>query len=310
MSLTPAQQQVLDLLARRDPVVFDPDLPPHLTELLETGLAPLAERLGDEPLWVTKHALTSVHGCEAHHVAAHGTFEWSVPTVRGAVAHKAIELSIHWRDELVPAVLVDHAIDRLIDADRGPSTWLAGLDSGEAAELRSEATDLVAKFLECFPPLRPAWRPATESRVVTELLGGRVRLSGKVDLLIHGAPPGPDAHPLEARKVIIDLKSGLPVSGHREDLRFYALVDTLRVGRPPRLLATYYLDAARAQPEEVTVGLLEAAAHRVIDGAHLLVELERDGREPEVRPGSSCRWCPLLDTCAPGRAAHAVDDEP
>ena len=138
-------------------------------------------------------------------------------------------------------------------ATAGAGAFLAGLPEADRAQLRSEATDLVTKFQECFPPLKPGWRPVSESRAHVELLGGAVVLSGKVDLTLGKLDPG------RANKVIIDLKSGMPVAGHREDLRFYALLETLRLGVPPRMLATYYLDAARAQPEAVTVPLLEAA---------------------------------------------------
>ena len=143
--------------------------------------------------------------------------------------------------------------------------------------------------------LKPVWRPVTESRAYADLLGDRIRLSGKVDLTLGRHEPG------RATKVIIDLKSGMPVANHRDDLRFYALLETLRLGVPPRLLASYYLDAARAQPETVSVPLLEAAMARVVDGVHRLVEL-RAGREPSVRPGWTCRWCPLADTCAEGQS--------
>ena len=51
----------------------------------------------------------------------------------------------------------------------------------------------------------------------------------------------------ESRKVIIDLKTGRPNARHRQDLGFYALLETLARGVPPRKLATFYLDASEAQ---------------------------------------------------------------
>src|SRR5690606_22415295 len=146
----------IELLGRgeHDPV-FPPDLAADLLERLEHELAPLADQL-QERLWVSKHALTSVHGCEARHVAQQGTFAWSVANVRGQVAHKAIELAVNWRGEPVPGDLVDEAIARLADADRAASDFLAGLTEAERAQLRGEATDLVTKFQECFPQLKAA----------------------------------------------------------------------------------------------------------------------------------------------------------
>jgi hypothetical protein len=306
MPYSPAQQQVIDLLGTggTEPPSFSADLATELRAELEEELAPAAAALpDDEVLFVSKHALATVHGCEAHHVASQGPFAWSVPTVRGAVAHKAIELSVHWKGELAHLELVDEAVARLLEEEWGAGPFLASLVAGDLAQLRGEAGELVAKFLECFPPLKPAWWPVTESRVRAELLGGRVVLGGKVDLTLGTARGG------ESRKVIIDLKSGLPGVVHRDDLRFYALVETLRLGVPPRRLATYYLDAARAQPEDVTVDLLQAAVRRVVAGAAKLVELRLEQRPPQVRAGAACRWCPILATCGTGQAHVAASAE-
>jgi hypothetical protein len=298
----PAQQTVIDLLGRGDD---EPSFPPGLAEglldELRAGIAPMVDELPPK-LWVSKHALTGVHGCEARHVAQDGDFAWSVATVRGQVAHKAIELAVHWQGDPVSGQLVDEAIARLADADISASRFLGGLTAADRAQLRGEATDLVTKFQECFPPIRAAWRPVTESRVYVDLFDGAVVLAGKVDLTLGKHEPG------RATKVIIDLKSGFPAANHRDDLRFYALLETLRLGVPPRMLASYYLDAARAQPEEVTVPLLEAALARALDGVHKLVELA-NGREPRLSPGPSCRWCPLSGDCAEGQSFLWSSDE-
>ncbi len=299
----PAQQRVIDLLGRADDEpIFPDDLAERLQDTLDELLAPLAADVGDERLWVSKHTLTSVHGCEAHHLASQDDFAWSIATVRGQVAHKAIELTVNWRGEPVPGDLVDEAIARLVGGDAGASRFLGGLGEAERAQLRGEAADLVTKFQECFPPLKSVWRPVTESKAYVELLGGRVVLSGKVDLTLGKHDAG------RAAKVIIDLKSGMPVAHHRDDLRFYALLETLRLGVPPRMLASYYLDAARAQPETVTVPLLEAALARTVDGIAKLVQL-RTGRPPTVHPGPTCRWCPISSTCAEGQAWLWSTDE-
>ena len=77
-------------------------------------------------------------------------------------------------------------------------------------------------FLECFPPLEARWRPVTESRLRADLCDDRIVLSGKVDLTV-GRADG-----LRAGKVLLDLKTGGFAPAHREDLRFYALLETLR----------------------------------------------------------------------------------
>src|SRR5690606_30617843 len=150
--------------------------------------------------------------------------EWSVAAARGKVAHKAIELSINWRREITPWSLVDEALARLELGDDDFARWLQGIGEAERAELRGEANDRVVKFLECWPPLRKGWRPATEASVRQDVAGERVVLRGKVDLTL-GAPDG-----LVAGKVLIDLKTGGTRPAHLDDLRFYALVETLRLG--------------------------------------------------------------------------------
>ncbi|MFM7819397.1 MAG: PD-(D/E)XK nuclease family protein, partial [Actinomycetota bacterium] len=266
---------------------------------IEKSLAPLAEKLTpDRPLFISKGGLTNVHGCETHYVAPLDSFEWTLTNARGTIMHKAVELSINWRGPVEPALLVDEALARLEDEEgRGPGEFIAQLSPGERAQLRSYAVDLFTKFEESFPPLKAAWRPVTESTARVELFGGRISLSTRVDLTL-GAP---------GSKVIIDLKTGRIYANHREDLRFYALVEALRSGQPPRRLATYSLESARADVEEVSEGVLQAAVRRVVDGAKAIYELTREEREPKLNPGAQCRWCPLGATCETGQQFLARD---
>jgi CRISPR/Cas system-associated exonuclease Cas4 (RecB family) len=295
----PAQRAVVELLGRNgERAVLPAGIGAALKTQIEELLAPIAAKLEvDDPLWVTKHRLTTVHGCETHHLATSAGFEWTVPAARGTVVHRAIQLGVNWTGEPTPTELVDESIARLVD-DEGSAArrFLGRLSDADNADLRSGATDLVTKFLECFPPLRTSWAPVTESRVVVELFGGALVLSGKTDLTL-GRLDG-----TEPRKVIIDLKSGRPALAHRDDLRYYALLETCRIGIPPRKVASYYLDAAQAQAEDVTEALLQSALHRTVDGVIKIVELARSGRPPIKRPGWVCRWCPLAKDCAEGQA--------
>ncbi len=301
-----AQQTVVDLLGRGAPVTFPSDIGTELeAELEETLAAVAAERSPEDPLWVSKHALATVHGCDAHHLAAAGRpFEWTVPAARGTVAHRAIELGVNWQGEPSPMTLVDEALARLIEDDRQHlQSFLGGLPPGDRADLRSQAVALVASFQECFPPLKPAWIPVSESRVRVELCGGRIILSGRTDLTLGRSTGG------GANKVIIDLKSGRPTPGHRDDLRFYALLEAIKLGVPPRKLATYYLESGRPHPEDVTVSLLHTAVRRTADGVEKIVALA-DGRRPPVKvPGPPCRWCPIRAACEEGQAELARDQE-
>ena len=297
----PAQQQVVSLLGapKGDRPTFDAGLRDELRDLLEERLEPLvstieSDRFDDDVLYLSKYMLTQALGCERKFMAELAEpFQWSIPTARGTVTHKAIELSVHWRGEASPLELVDEAMARLQNADKSIADYLERCDETERAELRAEAGSAMTQFLECFPPIKPQWRPSTESPIRAEMHEGLVVLSGKPDLTL-GQPDG-----TVAGKVIIDFKTGKFSPLHREDLRFYALLESLRI-LPPRLLATYYLDQGRFHPEEVTRDLLLSAAERVIDGAHRYVELVSRHRLPTVSPGPACRWCPVQLDCDEG----------
>jgi hypothetical protein len=227
-----------------------------------------------------------------------------VPVVRGTVVHKSIELSVHWPAgrAMTPLDLVDGAVESLTASDHWVADFLAEATAVELAELRSEVGELVTKFLETWPPLPSRWTPVTETDLWVDLGAGRVKLKGVVDLTL-GRARGD-----RAGKVVIDLKTGGFVPGHVEDLRFYALLDTIRVGVPPRLVASYYLDAGFLQPEPVTEDLLWAAVARVGDGIRRMVELRHGHEEPARRPSPACRWCPIQADCKPGQAFLAADD--
>ena len=315
MKLNPAQQKAIDVLgAKRGRPEFKTSVGPQLRSALENGLGPLSETIDsgalggrDGRLFLNKHTLGSVLGCERKFLAEQDSpFAWSPALARGTVSHKAVELAVNWPSDPNPLVLVDSAMERLAEKDRGIGEYLRSCSEVERAELRGEANQRVAKFLECFPPLKKAWRPVTEAGLRAELLGGRMVLMGKPDLML-GTVGGPDrADKAAAGKVIVDFKSGGFSPQHREDLRFYALLETLRLGVPPRLLATSYLDSGDLHDEDVTVDLLRAAVKRVVHGAHRYVELVAGGREPDTAPGPACWWCPAQPDCAEG-TAHLRD---
>ena len=299
----PAQQEVVSLLGapKETRPEFDPGLRDELKTRLEDRLAPLLETIDsdafdDDTLYLSKFTLSQVLGCERKFLAERDQpFEWSPPIARGTITHKAIELSVHWRGDAAPLALVDEAMARLENTDKSIGDYLGVCGDTERAELRAAAGATLTQFLECFPSLKPAWRPSTESPIRANLHNGLIVLSGKPDLTL-GQPDG-----TVAGKVIIDFKTGAFSPAHREDLRFYALLESLRI-LPPRLLATYYLDQGRIHSEQVTRDLLLSAAERVIDGACRYVELVSRQRPPGVTPGPACRWCPVQPDCEEGTA--------
>lgn len=310
-SLNPAQlalQQALGA-SRAERPTFDPGLRARLHAQLEDGLAPLVpvlDTLGIDHLWMSKHKVSSVHGCEVRFLAEDelGFAGWTVPIARGTVAHRAIEVSMHVRDDPVPAQLVDHALTALTEGEtNGLAEWLQGISELERADLRGAAINDVCAFLETWPPLKPAWRPRSESKVRVDLLDQRITLQGKVDLTV-GYAEG-----TRAGKVLIDLKTGGFSPVHLDDLRFYALVETLKVGVPPRRVASHYLESSHLQPEDITEPLLEAAAARVVDAAGRWLALKAGRVDPLAKPSATCRWCPVLQECETGRQHLAAIDD-
>jgi hypothetical protein len=299
VGLNPAQREVLDLLGAPLDArpTFAADLRDDLRTELEAALGHLAEDIHpDRPVWISKHTLSSVHGCQVRLLAEEEIgFEWTIPTARGTVAHKAIELSVHWRGEPTPTELVDEALGRISNGGDGLAEFVQRCSEGDLVELRGEVLDRVTKFTESFPPLQARWRPVTESRARVELAAGRVVLAGKVDLSL-GQAKG-----TTAGKVLIDLKTGGFSPSHLDDLRFYALLETVRLGVPPRLVAGYYLDAGTARTEAVTEASLRATVARVADGVDTYVALTHGTRAPALRVGPACRWCVRLADCDAGR---------
>jgi hypothetical protein len=293
--LSPIQQRTLGLLRRGDEaVVFDQAFIASLRIEIEEAFDGFAERLADETVFMSKHRIASVLGCEVQHMHD-DQFEWSPAVAGGQVAHRAIQLLLNWRGDPVPADVVDEAIGRLADDDTSLGEWIAGLSEADRADLTGFAVEKLIKFQECFPPLDKRASPATESSVRWPI-DGPIVLSGKVDLTL-GRATG-----TESRKVIIDLKTGWVSPKHRDDLRFYALVETLRTQVPPRKLASFYLDAGEPVVEDVTEAVLRSAARRLLDALNAEIELRVEGRAPVKRAGTSCRWCPLSAECVEGTA--------
>ena len=294
-ALNPAQEHVLESLRIPDgwhPI--DPSVIQDVEDMLLAALAPLKGRFTREkPLRVNKHGLATVHGCERHHVAQKkAPFDWSVNTVRGTIVHKAVELLLNWHGPVTPADIVDEAIDSIARNPReSASEFLDQLPPADMAELRGVVVGAVTNFVDCFPPIKRTWRPLVEYTALYSLFDSSIHFNTRMDLVLGRA----------GSRVIIDLKTGRISPVHREDLRFYALVETLRSRQAPRRLGSYSLDSARLEDEDVTEGVLQAAVRRTADGVIAIAELELGDREAQVRPGVQCRWCPVADTCEEGQ---------
>ena len=194
--LTPAQESTLDLLRRSgDALVFSEAFVKELREEAMETFAHFADRLDGDTIFVTKHTLAGVFGCEAQFLAP-DEFEWTPARARGQVSHRAIQLLINWRGEPEPGELVDEAIARLVNEEKGLAPWLESLGQGDLADLRAMSSDHVTKFMECFPPLDARSRPVTESSTQWPV-DGPILLRGRADLTM-GKP-----FERESRKLIV-----------------------------------------------------------------------------------------------------------
>jgi hypothetical protein len=283
--LTPAQQRTLEALRRTDgeAVVFDAAVIAELRADAAAAMGELGERLDGETLAVNKFNVAEVLACETHFLAP-SPFAWTPAIACGKVSHKAIELHLNWRGEPTPTELVDDALARLGDDDSSFGDWVAGLSAGDEADLRGRSIARVTQFMECFPPLRHAWHPVTEAQVRWPI-DGPILLRAKADIVIGRAAGA------ESRKVLIDLKSGRIYDRHREDLRFYALVETLAREVPPRMVASFSLEAGEAVVDDVSAGMLRTSLRRTLDAIERMVELTVEGRPPRPLPSPSCFRC-------------------
>jgi hypothetical protein len=271
---------------------------------MEEALGPVAVAV-ERPLRTSKNGLANVHTCEAYYRAEKDAFAWAARTAVGTVAHRALRLSIALGGDPAPLDLVDMAIDAFTAEDGvdGLGAWLRAAPAQDLAELRADANERVVLFQECFPPLRREWRPRTDTPIVVSLCGDLVTLRGRPDLAFG------QARGRQAGVVIVDLKTGGRYGSHFDDLRFYALLQTLKTGVPPYRVATYYLDSATFHAEDVTPAILEIAARRTVDGVRKMARLLDPAAAAAISPGPTCRWCRLRHECeGPARLVDGGDD--
>lgn len=290
-----------DLRSIGDRPSYEPGLAAELRQELDEALQALLRDTRftqQDPMVVTKFTLATLFACEGHYLASRDdAFEWSIAKARGTVLHKVQQASITPRGRDIPTVTaVEQAIERLRqDPDGSLSGWLQERSPFEIAELTADVTEIVNKIRMDIPPLQPQWQPRPESRVRVGLCDRRCVLVGKVDLAL-GSPRGN-----QARTFILDYKSGGTKYEHADEMRFYALLETLRAGIPPWRTAVYYVDLGEWLPVDINKDALQAASRRLIDGLRKLVELESDTREPVLTPGP-CSFCSARELCAPGKA--------
>lgn len=298
MQLTDPQRRTLDrLIGTGERPVFPGDLRQRLVDRIEGAARELELR---EPLWLGKEALNHLGRCEGRFAAKlegeDPPFEHSINTAAGVMAHKAIEVDVGARDVLDPYAVALTAAQRLCEREERFAEFWRERRAPEQDELLMEVVRTVTLFQGTFPPLRELRRemaPVTELPVRAQLLGGDLTLSGRIDLVL-GMPDR--LEPGRATRLAVDLKTGGAWPGFAEDMRFYALLMTLRFGVPPYRVASLFLDAGEWQAEDVGEETLFHAADRVVGAARAAGALLA-GREPHLNPGAWCAWCPRAFSC-------------
>ena len=281
----------------------DPGLAGGLRDWLEDALAaPVAEvPPASLPVRVHKSTLNQVLVCEAHLVASAA----SPPSITPDLARGSLVDSL-FRQWITTASVSDSwadgvdALEAAGDRD-GVAAFARGLDASRRQRLADTVEVHVRQVASDWGTAPAAWLPRTQERVEIPLCGGRVMLSGVLDLVL-GSPA--QEH---ASVCVVELKSGPRRLEHRADLHFYTLLETLRSGSPPFRMATYYSATGQLDPEPVDENALLSALRRTLEGATRLCRLA-SGAEPVRTPNPLCAWCVALPTCAPGRAR--VEDGP
>ncbi|HEY7948996.1 MAG TPA: PD-(D/E)XK nuclease family protein [Acidimicrobiales bacterium] len=279
----------------------DPGLAGGLRDWLEDGLAGVTDDLPADagPVRVTKEALTGVLMCEAHLVAR----RTSPRTVTPELARGSLVDAL-FRQWVTTGRLDDPWSDALggvrAEGDTDIIGFLDAMDPESNRELAREVAEHAAGVVARWPVPSPMWLPRTQERLVVPLGGGRVVLSGVVDLAF-GGPAGE-----RASVCVVEIKSGRRRIEHRGDLHFYALLETLRSGAPPFRIATYYTRTGELDVEPVTDDVLVGALQRVLAGTVRLCRMAAGG-EPARTPNGLCAWCTALPECEPGQARAGTD---
>ncbi len=136
--------------------------------------------------------------------------------------------------------------------------YVGELEGTARSQFRDELEMQSAIMIDRWPRLSPAWMPRTQERLTVPLAGGRVVLVGVIDLVVGSPSSG------SASVCLVELKSGHPRAQDRDELRFYALLETLRSGAAPFRLATFYTRTGQVDAEDVTDELLASCVTRVL----------------------------------------------
>lgn len=309
--LTPRQERVLDGLLGWGPVTAprppaDDRLVARVRDDVQTATAAAAALVPrGRRLVLGKSALEAL-SCDGRFVDRDDTpFAYNAAMVRGQVAHTAIGLDFAGGRQRSADEVVVQAWRTFADGGGAAAAFLRGVGGVEADALRADAAALLLEFRDLFPPL-PAQVPVRcEPSLGVRLHEGRIGLFGRPDLVLGRA------HPTQRRLLLVDLKSGWPSPWRdRAEMRFYALLATLKYGVAPFRIATFYLDDASWDEVDVDESVLEAAVRSLGEKTERAARLTFDRPPPEqwqLQAGPGCTWCSLAPSCLVRAKADAAD---
>lgn len=290
------------------PLTAREDLKATILEHLGDAIGPITARPRSSPLVVDRVSLTDVHACEAFFAeASDEPFMYDVKKARGQIAFTTIR---RWyfrspetfSEEFDVIAAVQAVIDGTANEGGALGDYIAGLSSGERAELVAEAVNIAYAFLETWPQdLTP--RPLrSHCRLRSVMLDGRLEFTYRVSFRFGQAYRDP-AGELVAAAILLDVRAGRQYEEEERANRFYAsLIDTIATGVPPARAATWYAESQEVRVDEIDLDALRAAARRVGEGVRKIVRLHHHAQSPERRPGWRCTYCGLVDECSTGQA--------
>ena len=197
----------------------------------------------------------------------------------------------NWRGEPVPLDLVDEALGPPRGRRRRRRRLAAGAARGRAGRAARRGQRPGGQVPRVLAAAAAAWRPVTESRAARRALRRARRAAGQGRPHPRRGPTAPS--PARCSSTSRPAASRPP---HLDDLRFYALLETLRLGTPPRRLGHLL-----PRPGPVRARGRHRGAARGRPSAHRRRRPPRwssCGRQapgPPTGSGPACRWCGLRD---------------
>jgi hypothetical protein len=301
--LTPPQRRVYEELlavgAPRPPA--DDGLGEHVRRTVteQTAAAALLRPAGARVVRLNKTALSALV-CDGRYLDHRASrFAWSPQTALGTLTHRGVQLDGAGRRAHDVHAVVAQAWQDFCGSSESAAAFGTNLNAVEQDAIRAEAADRVLEFRDCFPLLPPRWAVRYETALRCTLHRGALELVGRPDMVLGGP------HPTRRRMLLIDLKTGRRNPGDRADMRFYALLATLKYGTAPFRVATYYLDEADWAAEDVDEHRLTSAAGTLAQQALQAARLEwtPGGGSLRLAPGPACSWCTRAPDCPAGDQA-------